>query len=134
MPVHARRIGYVFQEGRLFPHLTVRRNLLYGRDRVPASRALRRARSVVELLGLRDLLERRPGDLSGGEKQRVAIGRALLASPRILLLDEPLASLDAHRKNEILRYIELMRDEVRIPMVYVSHAVEEVVRLAERSC
>ncbi|MGC2519527.1 MAG: TOBE domain-containing protein, partial [Burkholderiales bacterium] len=85
----------------------------------------------VELLGLAQLLERRPGNLSGGEKQRVAIGRALLSNPRLLLLDEPLAALDAHRKSEILQYIELLRDEVRIPIVYVSHAVEEVVRLAD---
>jgi molybdate transport system ATP-binding protein len=86
---------------------------------------------VVELLGLRELLERRPGNLSGGEKQRVAIGRALLSSPRLLLLDEPLASLDAHRKSEVLQYIELIRDEVKVPIVYVSHAVEEVVRIAD---
>ena len=131
VPVHARRIGYVFQEARLFPHYSVRRNLLYGHDRVPASERYVELDHVVDLLGLRSVLERRPGDLSGGEKQRVAIGRALLASPRILLLDEPLASLDANRKDEVLRYIELMRDDVRIPMVYVSHSVEEVVRLAE---
>lgn len=132
LAVHERRIGYVFQEARLFPHLTVRRNLLYGHDRVTASERYVQFDHAVELLGLRDLLERRPGDLSGGEKQRVAIGRALLASPRVLLLDEPLASLDAHRKSEVLRYIELMRDEVRIPMIYVSHSVEEVVRLADQ--
>jgi molybdate transport system ATP-binding protein len=131
VPVHARRIGYVFQEGRLFPHYSVRRNLLYGFERVPASERYVELDHVVELLGLESLLERRPGDLSGGEKQRVAIGRALLASPRILLLDEPLASLDASRKDEVLRYIELMRDDVRIPMIYVSHSVEEVVRLAQ---
>src|SRR5258705_10652295 len=86
---------------------------------------------VVALLGLRDLLERRPGNLSGGEKQRVAIGRALLSSPRLLLLDEPLASLDAHRKSEVLQYIELIRDEVKVPIVYVSHALEEAVRIAD---
>jgi molybdate transport system ATP-binding protein len=131
VPAERRRIGYVFQEGRLFPHLTVKRNLLYGHDLAPAGERYVRLDPVVQLLGLGDLLERRPGDLSGGEKQRVAIGRALLASPRVLLFDEPLASLDAHRKGEILRYIELMRDEVRIPMIYVSHAVEEVVRLAD---
>jgi molybdate transport system ATP-binding protein len=125
-----RRIGYVFQEGRLFPHLNVRQNLryagLFSRGTPPSEFA-----HVVELLGLKDLLDRRPGNLSGGEKQRVAIGRALLSSPRLLLLDEPLASLDAHRKSEVLQYIELMRDEIRVPIVYVSHAAEEVVRLAD---
>jgi molybdate transport system ATP-binding protein len=130
VPTPRRRIGYVFQEGRLFPHLNVRQNLgyagLFARG-MPASELAR----VVELLGLKDLLERRPGNLSGGEKQRVAIGRALLSAPRLLLLDEPLASLDAHRKNEVLQYIELLRDEIRIPVVYVSHSVEEVVRLAD---
>jgi molybdate transport system ATP-binding protein len=130
VPTPKRRIGYVFQEGRLFPHLNVRQNLgyagLFARG-MPASEFAR----VVELLGLKDLLERRPGNLSGGEKQRVAIGRALLSSPRLLLLDEPLASLDAHRRNEVLQYIELLRDEIRIPVVYVSHSVEEVVRLAD---
>jgi len=131
VPIHARRIGYVFQEPRLFPHYSVRRNLLYGHDLAPRTERYVDFAHVVELLGLRYLLERRPGDLSGGEKQRVAIGRALLASPRILLFDEPLASLDDHRKNEILQYIELMRDDVRIPMVYVSHAVDEVLRLAD---
>ena len=131
VPVHARRIGYVFQEGRLFPHYSVRRNLLYGRELAPRSERYVEFDHVVELLGLHALLDRRPGDLSGGEKQRVAIGRALLASPRILLLDEPLASLDATRKNEVMQYIELMRDDVRIPIIYVSHAVDEVVRLAD---
>jgi molybdate transport system ATP-binding protein len=129
-PTPKRRIGYVFQEGRLFPHLSVGQNLRYAglfSRGAPASEFAR----VVELLGLRDLLERRPGNLSGGEKQRVAIGRALLSSPRLLLLDEPLASLDAHRKNEVLQYIELLRDEIRIPVVYVSHSAEEVVRLAD---
>jgi molybdate transport system ATP-binding protein len=130
LPTPRRRIGYVFQEGRLFPHLSVRQNLnyagLFARG-MPPSDFVR----VVELLGLRDLLERRPGNLSGGEKQRVAIGRALLSSPRLLLLDEPLASLDAHRKHEVLQYIELIRDEVKVPIVYVSHAVEEVVRIAD---
>jgi molybdate transport system ATP-binding protein len=125
-----RRIGYVFQEGRLFPHLTVAQNLRYAgwfaRGMPAASFG-----HVVELLGLKELLDRRPGNLSGGEKQRVAIGRALLSDPRLLLLDEPLASLDAHRKSEVLRYLELVRDEIRIPIVYVSHVVEEVVHLAD---
>jgi len=130
VPTPKRRVGYVFQEGRLFPHFSVRQNLgyaaLFARG-MPAAEF----QHVVELLGLRGLLERRPGNLSGGEKQRVAIGRALLSSPRLLLLDEPLASLDAHRKNEVLQYIELIREEVKVPIVYVSHAVEEVVRIAD---
>lgn len=129
VPARKRRFGYVFQEGRLFPHLTVRQNLTYSRL-FGAMETSAELDHIVDLLGLRDLLERRPAQLSGGEKQRVAIGRALLARPRMLLLDEPLASLDAHRRNEIMQYIELMRDEVRIPIIYVSHSVEEVVRLA----
>jgi molybdate transport system ATP-binding protein len=129
VPPQRRRFGYVFQEGRLFPHLTVRRNLLYSGLFLKTSGAADFDR-VVGLLGLEGLLERRPGALSGGEKQRVAIGRALLAKPRLLLLDEPLAALDTRRKSEILRYLELLRDEFAVPMLYVSHAVEEVVRLA----
>jgi molybdate transport system ATP-binding protein len=130
VPARERRFGYVFQEGRLFPHLTVRKNLTYSRRFGIGEATPAEIDHIVGLLGLGDLLERRPAQLSGGEKQRVAIGRALLARPRLLLLDEPLASLDAHRRNEILQYIELMRDDVRIPIVYVSHSVEEVVRLA----
>ncbi len=129
-PRHRRRIGYVFQEGRLFPHLTVRQNLLYGRWFVPATDRKADLGHVVDLLGIGGLLERRPGRLSGGEKQRVAIGRALLADPRILLMDEPLASLDDARKAEILPYIERLRDESKVPIVYVSHSVAEVARLA----
>jgi molybdate transport system ATP-binding protein len=131
LPAHARRIGYVFQEGRLLPHLTVRQNLLYGRFFSGQKKGAITFESSVALLGLAHLLERRPGALSGGEKQRVAIGRALLANPGLLLLDEPLASLDAPRKAEILYYVERLRDEVRIPIVYVSHSLEEVVRLAD---
>ncbi len=131
VPAAKRRIGYVFQEGRLFPHLSVRQNLLYGRMfRAERDRYIE-LEFVAELLGLGQLLERRPGALSGGEKQRIAIGRALLASPRLLLMDEPLASLDAERKSEILQYIERLRDEMRIPILYVSHVIEEVVRLAD---
>ena len=131
VPPYRRRVGYVFQEGRLFPHLTVRQNLLFGRWFSPARE--RRAANLGDVVGLLDLsalLDRRPGRLSGGEKQRVAIGRALLASPRLLLMDEPLASLDARRKDEILPYLERLRDEARIPIVYVSHSVAEVTRLA----
>jgi molybdate transport system ATP-binding protein len=130
VPTPKRRIGYVFQEGRLFPHLSVAQNLRYAGLFSRGASAVQFGH-VVELLGLKDLLERRPGNLSGGEKQRVAIGRALLSGPRLLLLDEPLASLDAHRRNEVMQYIELLRDEIRIPVVYVSHSVEEVVRLAD---
>jgi molybdate transport system ATP-binding protein len=127
----SRRVGYIFQEGLLFPHLSVRANLHYGERLTPAAeRFVDRAR-VVSLLGLEALMERRPATLSGGEKQRVAIGRALLASPRLLLMDEPLASLDAPRKAEILAYVELLRDELKLPIVYVSHALEEVTRLAD---
>ncbi|MFN9489893.1 MAG: molybdenum ABC transporter ATP-binding protein [Betaproteobacteria bacterium] len=130
LPPQARRFGYVFQEGRLFPHLTVRHNLTYSGLFSGQSVSGSELDRVVGLLGLESLLERRPGALSGGEKQRVAIGRALLARPRLLLLDEPLAALDTRRKSEILRYLELLRDEFAVPMLYVSHAVEEVVRLA----
>jgi molybdate transport system ATP-binding protein len=130
VPPHRRRIGYVFQEARLFPHLTVRQNLLYGRWFTPKAARREKLDHVVELLGLGALTDRRPAGLSGGEKQRVAVGRALLTSPRLLLMDEPLASLDAARKDEILPYIERLRDEVGIPIVYVSHAVAEVARLA----
>jgi molybdate transport system ATP-binding protein len=126
-----RRVGYVFQDGLLFPHLSVRANLAYGEGLLaPGERAVDHAR-VVALLGLERLLDRRPATLSGGERQRVAIGRALLASPRVLLMDEPLASLDGPRKAEILSYVELLRDEWRLPIVYVSHAIEEVTRLAD---
>jgi molybdate transport system ATP-binding protein len=131
VPASQRHFGYVFQEGRLFPHLTVRQNLTYSQIFHRGRHAPGGLEHVVDLLGLGDLLRRRPGDLSGGERQRVALGRALLSRPRALLLDEPLASLDAHRKEEVLRYIELMRDEIKIPIIYVSHAVEEVVRLAD---
>jgi molybdate transport system ATP-binding protein len=131
VPTQRRRVGYVFQEGRLFPHLTVRQNLLFGRWFAPARE--RRAVSlddIVDLLDMAALLDRRPGRLSGGEKQRVAIGRALLANPQLLLMDEPLASLDARRKDEILPYLERLRDEARVPIVYVSHSIAEVTRLA----
>ncbi len=130
VPRHRRRIGYVFQEPRLFPHLSVRQNLLYGNWFTPGRERRESFDRVVELLGIGALLGRRPGLLSGGEKQRVAIGRALLASPRLLLMDEPLAALDDARKAEILPYIERLRDASQVPIVYVSHSVAEVTRLA----
>ena len=131
VPPHRRRVGYVFQEGRLLPHLTVRHNLRFGSLFSRNKKPVLGFAQAVELLGIGHLLERRPAALSGGEKQRVAIGRALLAGPELLLFDEPLASLDAPRKAEILYYIERLRDELRIPMVYVSHSLDEVVRLAD---
>lgn len=127
-----RRVGYVFQDGRLFPHLSVLRNLTYGLHRAPAADRRIPFDQVVDLLGVRHLLKRRPAGLSGGEKQRVALGRALLAQPRLLLMDEPLAALDLGRRAEILPYIERLRDVLRLPIVYVSHSLEEVVRLADR--
>lgn len=129
LPPHRRRIGYVFQEARLFPHLTVRQNLLYGRWFAPGPGPDSFDR-VVAMLDIAPLLARRPGALSGGEKQRVAIGRALLSAPQILLMDEPLAALDEARKAEILPYLEHLRDQTRIPILYVSHSVTEVARLA----
>jgi molybdate transport system ATP-binding protein len=132
VPPHRRACGYVFQEASLFPHLTVRRNLEYGEKRVPSGEQRLAFEQTVELLGIAPLLARHPENLSGGERQRVAIARALLASPQLLLMDEPLASLDANRKGEILYYIERVRDELRLPILYVSHAIDEVVRLADR--
>ena len=130
VPTYRRRVGYVFQEGRLFPHLTVRQNLMFGRWFRPPHERKVQLETVLDLLGISHLLQRRPGALSGGEKQRVAIGRALLASPRLLLMDEPLAALDDERKAEILPFIERLRDEANIPIVYVSHSLAEVSRLA----
>jgi molybdate transport system ATP-binding protein len=130
VPVERRRIGYVFQDTRLFPHLTVADNLRYGEKRAAAAAAVIGFEEVLALLGLEALLARRPRQLSGGERQRVALGRALLARPRLLLLDEPLAALDAARREEVLPYLVALRDRLSIPMVYVSHDFEEVLRLA----
>jgi molybdate transport system ATP-binding protein len=130
VPRHRRRVGYVFQDSRLFPHLSVRQNLVYGRwFSRGAGGVAGDFGSIVELLGIGALIERRPDSLSGGEKQRVAIGRALLAHPKMLLMDEPLASLDEQRRAEILPYIERLRD-IGVPILYVSHSVAEVARLA----
>jgi len=130
VPVERRRIGYVFQDARLFPHLNVTGNLRYGEKRSRAAPQIIGFEEVVALLGLAQLLQRRPRELSGGERQRVALGRALLAQPRLLLLDEPLASIDVARREEVLPYLEALRDQLAIPMVYVSHQFEEVLRLA----
>jgi molybdate transport system ATP-binding protein len=130
MPPHLRRIGYVFQEGRLFPHFSVRQNLDYGRRISRLPRNAEEFERIVALLDIGHLLDRRPRLLSGGERQRVAVGRALLMQPRLLLLDEPLASLDAGHKREILPYLVRLRDEAKIPIVYVSHTPAEVRRIA----
>lgn len=128
-PEH-RRVGYIFQDARLFPHMSVEHNLLYGFKLAPEAGRYAVPEQVIALLGIGHLLDRRPLSLSGGEQQRVAIGRAILASPRVLLMDEPLASLDDARKQEILPYIERLRDELKIPILYVTHARAEVERLA----
>jgi len=130
VPVERRRMGYVFQDARLFPHLTVESNLRYGERRAGTAPAVIGFEEVVPLLGLAPLLQRQPRALSGGERQRVALGRALLSRPRLLLLDEPLASLDAARREEVLPYLVSLRDRLSIPMVYVSHDFDEVLRLA----
>ncbi len=130
LPPERRGVGYVFQDGRLFPHLSVRSNLTYGLHRVPKDQRYVTFEQVVALLGIDHLLERRPARLSGGEKQRVAIGRALLSSPALLLMDEPLASLDGPRKAEVLPFIGRLAETVAVPILYVSHAREEIDALA----
>ena len=132
VPAHRRGIGYVFQEGRLFPHLSVVANLDYGRWMHGHKRDRAAQARIVELLGIGHLLKRRPGALSGGERQRAAIGRALLMQPRLLLLDEPLASLDKARKLEVLPYLVRLRDEAKVPMIYVSHQAGEILRIASQ--
>lgn len=132
VPVERRRIGYVFQDARLFPHLDVSANLDYGARRAPPEERYADREEIVVLLGLSALLGRRVNQLSGGERQRVALGRALLAQPRLLLLDEPLASVDSARREEVLPYLETLRDRYAIPMLYVSHQYDEVLRLASQ--
>jgi molybdate transport system ATP-binding protein len=132
VPTHRRRIGTVFQDGRLFPHMSVARNLDYGRWMTGLPRDEAQFRHVTELLDIATLVDRRPGALSGGERQRVALGRALLMKPRLMLLDEPMASLDARRKSEILPYFMRLRDDSKLPMIYVSHDPNEVKALASR--
>ncbi len=131
LPPEKRRLGYVFQEPRLFPHLTVGQNLKFGSRYAVASPQPVTFDRAVDLLGLEHLLKRRPGLLSGGEKQRVAIGRALLAGPRLLLMDEPLANLDPARRDEVLSFVETLHHGTNIPIVYVSHNMEEIIRLAD---
>ena len=131
LPTHRRPLGYVFQEANLFPHINVQRNLEYGFERIPAGQRRIRMSDAVELLGLAHLLARNTGSLSGGERQRVAIARALLTSPSLLLMDEPLAALDRNGRREILPYLEQLHDELAMPVIYVSHATEEVARLAD---
>lgn len=131
LPPHRRPLGYVFQEASLFPHLSARANIEYGRRRSRTPLDARALAHIVELLGIGSLLERRPYQLSGGERQRVAIARALAVGPRLLLMDEPLAALDLKRKQEFLPYLERLRDELEIPILYVSHAPDEVARLAD---
>ncbi|MBF0367861.1 MAG: molybdenum ABC transporter ATP-binding protein [Magnetococcales bacterium] len=131
LPTHQRPIGFVFQEATLFPHLTVRGNLEYGLKRTPPGRRRVQLEEAAALLGVDNFLHRKPQKLSGGERQRVAIARALLTSPRLLLMDEPLAALDQASKREILPYLERLHDELEMPVLYVSHAAEEVARLAD---
>ena len=126
-----RRFGYIFQDGRLFPHLSVRSNLIYGMKLVPVSEQYVDFDHVVDLLGIEGLLDRRPAKLSGGEKQRVAIGRALLTSPHLMLMDEPLASLDEERKGEVLPFIARLAKEFSVPILYVSNSIDEVLALAD---
>ncbi|MBN2420160.1 MAG: molybdenum ABC transporter ATP-binding protein, partial [Deltaproteobacteria bacterium] len=132
LPTERRRIGYVFQDARLFPHMSVKNNLAYGLNLTPSGQRFVTFDPVVDLLGIGHLLNRRPSKLSGGEKQRVAIGRALLTSPAILLMDEPLASLDSRRKTEVLPFIMRLSREYKIPILYVSHLIDEILNLADK--
>ena len=129
-PTHERALGYVFQEASLFEHLSVRGNIEYGLKRTPAARRTVALDQAVDLLGIAHLMDRKPHALSGGERQRVAMARALATGPRVLLMDEPLAALDAQRKAEVLPYLERLRQALDIPVLYVSHAIDEVARLA----
>jgi molybdate transport system ATP-binding protein len=132
VPAWERHFGLVFQDGQLFPHLSVRDNLLYGHKRLQPAQRRFELQPVLELLEIGPLLARRPAQLSGGERQRVALGRALLYSPRLLLLDEPLSSLDERLKQQILPFLRRVKEETRLPMLYVTHATAEVDYLADR--
>ena len=131
IPTHLRQLAYIFQDPRLFPHMTVLENLRYGQRFLGARQALGSLDETVEILGIGHLLSRHPAALSGGEKQRVAIGRALLSSPSLMLADEPLAALDEPRKDELMAVFERIRDDLKVPIIYVSHASAEVSRLAD---
>ncbi len=131
LPTHRRALGYVFQEASLFEHLDVQGNLDYGVKRARAPQARQQLQAAIELLGIAELLRRRPAELSGGERQRVAIARALATAPRVLLLDEPMAALDLARRLEIMPWLERLRDELSIPMLYVTHSADELARLAD---
>jgi molybdate transport system ATP-binding protein len=128
-PIHQRKIGLVFQDGRLFPHLTVEHNLSYALNFTPVENQQFQLKQIVALLEIGHLLKQRPHQLSGGEKQRVALGRALLSSPRLLMLDEPLASLDGRLKSQILPFLKLVANEINIPMIYISHSKEEIMQI-----
>lgn len=132
IPMHRRRVGVVFQDAQLFPHLTVQQNIKFGQWFTRTEKHDLPLEGIVEVLGIGSLMKRRPATLSGGERHRVALARALLSAPRILLMDEPLVALDDARRNEIMRLIERIRDEFAVPIVYVTHNVEEVRRLASR--
>jgi len=130
-PIHERRIGLVFQDGRLFPHLNVQQNLTYALNFIPRDQQQFNFERIVQLLEIEPLLQQRPHQISGGEKQRVALGRALLSSPRLLMLDEPLASLDDRLKNQILPFLKLIADEINIPMIYISHSKKEIMQITD---